>query len=560
MTDKIWFKHYEPGVPHTIDPDQYGSLPEMLEESFKKYADQPCFMNFGETLTFKQIDELSQAYAGFLQSECKLKKGDRIAIMMLNTLQYPIALFGAFKAGFISVNISPLSSPEKTRRILQETGSKCVLVLANFAHVIEKAISNTDVEYVVVTEIADLFPFPKRFVFNFVINYIKKIIPAWHIENYYSFREILDPFYQKAFQKPLISGEDLAYLQFTEGRETGRPKCVMLTHRNLIACGLQCSAWVNSVSAEIKEAAVVPVPLFKLVAMSGFCLTFMRCGILGNLITNPLDVSSCIKEMKRKPFSIIFGIRTIFQALLHDDAFQNLDFSSLKLVLSGGASLPFSLVEHWESVTQKFPIQGYVLTEGSPMITLNPLSQKIFTGSVGLPLPSTEIKICNEKGEILSCGMRGEIWVRGPQIMKGYWNKPQKTKEVLTEDGWFKTGDVGTMNAEGYLFLIDRKEDIIEINEHVIYPTEVENKVLEMGGLQDIVLVKGLSKNEKPILKAYIIKKDPSITEEAVLSYCKRYLETYQVPNKIEFRKTLPRSATGYILRHLLRIEASKYG
>lgn len=554
--DKIWLKHYDPGILDTIDPDQYASLPDLLIEAFDKYRDAPCFMNFGETLTYKQVDELSQAYAGFLQTECQLKKGDRVAIMMPNCLQYPVALFGCLRAGMVNVNVSPLySTVTEVRYVLQHAEVKCILTLANFAHLVQKAISGTHVKHVIVTEIGDLFPLPKRLLFNFVTKFIKKMVPAYYIPNVIPFRETLQPFYQKKFTKPTLGGNDIAYLQFTEGRETGMPKCAILTHRNFIADALQYSAVChNALLPLAKENALATLPFFKLVTMSIHCLSFMRYGLVNNLITNPRDIDSLIQEIKKHPPAIIVAVRSIFNDLLFQEDFQKLNFSKLKFTYTGGMKIPQALADRWQSITQSVISECYVLTEGSPLITLPPVTLKNFTGALGIPLPLTEVKICNEQGEELPIGSRGEFWIKGPQICKEYWNEPEETQKVFTADGWFKTGDMGYITEEGYLYFIDRKEEIIHISQDIVYPSEVENVLTEINGVEEAVIV-AVSQAQQLIIKAYIVKSDPSLSKETVLAHCHRHLSNYQIPTIIEFREALPRSATGYILRRQLREE-----
>lgn len=551
--EKIWLKNYPPEVPSTIDPDQYASIPEMLEEAFKKYSDTPCFMNFGESLTFKQIDELSEAYAGFLQTECGLVKGDRVAIMMPNCLQYPIALFGALRAGMVNVNISPLYTTQQVHMALQDTGAKCVLVLANFAHLVQKALPNTDVQHVIVTEIGDLFRLPKRLIFNFVIKYIKKMVPPWYIKNFIPFRSTIKLSYQKQFKKPNLCADDIAYLQFTEGREMGSPKCAILTHRNFIANGLQCSAWFEPGKQYSKGITLAPLPFFKLITLSCHCLTFMRNGTTTNLITNPRDVSLLVKEIKAHPLSIMSGLRTIFNDLLFNEDFLKINFSSLRLVFSGGMAIPQSVADRWQSLTQTIILQGYVLTEGAPMVIVTPLSAKKFTGSVGLPLPSTDVKICDDNGQELPLGTPGEIWFQGPQVTKGYWNQPEETKKALTEDGWFKSGDIGYMNEEGFVYLVDRKEDLIKKEQDIVYPSEVESVITEINGVEEAVVVSAQTESQQFIVKAYVVKTDLALSEDTIFSHCRRHLAGYQVPDEIEFCDELPRSATGYILRRQLK-------
>lgn len=552
--EKFWYKNYDPGVLHTVDLDQYISIPEMLEECFQKYANQPCFMNFGEVLTFKQVDELSQAYAGFLQNECKLEKGDRVAIMMPNCLQYPVALFGALRAGMVNVNISPLYTIQEIQSALHTTGAKCILVLANYAHLLEKVLSRTPVRVVIVTQIGDLFPLPKRIVYNFVAAYIKKMIPSWFIPNAISFRETISPFYQKKFKKPDLCGDDLAYLQFTEGRETGTPKCVMLSHKNFIANGLQCCTWIHPVEKDFKNAALLTTPLFKLFALSAHILGMMRYGMVNNLITDPRDTAFLVKEIARVPVSVISAARPIFNALLFDEKFQKVDFSSLKLVFSGGMPMPRSIADRWESLTHVPIIEGYVLTESSPLAITSPFSTKQFNGFLGLPLPSTDVKICDEQGKEVPLGEYGEIWLQGPQIAKSYWNDPHETERAFTEDGWFKTGDIGYINEDGYVKFVDRKEDVIKTSKGAVYPSEVENVIAELGGVNDVVVVSVLHKETQTVMiKAYIVRSDDVISEEIIFAHCRRKLNSYQVPEAIEFCEALPKSPLGVVMRRVLR-------
>lgn len=552
--EKSWYKNYDPGVPHAIDLERYASIPEMLEEAFEKYADNPCFLNFGEILTFKQIDKLSQAYAGFLQHECKLQKGDRVAIMMPNCLQYPVALLGALRAGMVNVNVSPLSSAHEIQSMLEKTDTKCILVLANFAHLLEKALPRTHVRYVVVTQIGDLFPVTKRLLFNFVSTYIKKMVPTWFIANAISFREAISPFYQKNFEKPELCGDDLAYLQFTEGRETGTPKCVMLTHKNFIANGLQCSVWISPQEKDFKGVALLTTPFFKLFALSAHILGMMRYGMANNLITDPRNTALLVKEIERMPVNIISGARPIFNALLFNDRFQKINFSSLKLVFSGGMSASRSIADRWESLTHVPIIEGYALTESSPLAITSPFSTKSFTGMLGLPLPSTDVKICDEQGKEVSLGEYGEIWLQGPQIAKGYWNDPRETAKAFTEDGWFKTGDIGCINEEGYVRFIDRKEDVIKTSKGVVYPSDVENVIAELGGINDVVVVGVLRGEEQSVaIQAYIVKSGDAISEEIIFAHCRRKLSSHQVPEEIKFCDALPKSPLGVVMRNELR-------
>lgn len=552
--EKNWCKNYDPGVLHTIDPDQYASIPDLLEECFKKYADDPCYINFNEILTFKQVDALSDAYAGFLQTKCQLQKGDRVAIMMPNCLQYPIALLGTLKAGMVNVNISPLYNAQEIQSALQISGAKCIVVFANFAHIVEKSLSRTSIRHIIVTQIGDLFPAPKRWVFNFVANYVKKMVPPWFIPNVIRFRDTITPFYQKEYKKPELCGDDLACLQFTEGRESGVPKCVMLTHRNLITNGLQMSTWVHKFFEIASKRVALTPPFFKIIAISQHCLTCMRNGIAGLLVSDPRNIDLLVKEIGRWSPSWIIGIKSIFNDLLFNEKFQHLNFSDLKVTFSGGMPLPEGLADRWQSLTHIIPLEGYALTEASPVATINRFSETRFTTTLGLPLPSIDIKICDEEGNPVPFGTRGEIWLHGPQVAKGYWNDPERTKRAFTEDGWFKTNDIGCMDEEGYIKFVDRKDDCIKMERGIVYPTEIENIITELGGVEDAAVVSILSQiDQQPLLKACIVRSDDNVTEEIILSHCRRHLSDYQVPHTVEFCDALPRSAAGFIIRRLLR-------
>jgi long-chain acyl-CoA synthetase len=557
--EKPWFKSYDPGVSHTIETALYSSIEKLLEESFAAYPNSICFSNFGEVLTYRQVDELSKAYAGFLQTECGLVKGDRMAIMMPNVLQYPIALFGAFRSGIVIVNICPLYTEKQVHEMLKITGAKCILVLSNFAHIVELSIKNTDVKNVIVTEIGDLFSFHKRIFFNFFIKYIKKMVPPWVIPGAIRFREAVKPQYQEKIKKIEIESSDLACLQFTEGRETGVSKCAMLSHHNIVSNVLQMSIWLDSFFRQKHKTSQICIfPFFKLAALSMNGLPSMRFGMVNNLITNPYDMSAVINQWKKDPISVLAGIRTFFNELLQNKEFYNVDFSELKFVVAGGMVLPLSLAERWHSVTGVPIIEGYALTEASPMVMVNPISSKKFTGYVGLPIPSTEAKICDENGRELPIEERGEIWIRGPQVMVGYWNDPERTRAILTEEGWLKTGDIGLMNERGYFKLIDRKEDLIKTKDGIAYPSEIETVIISISDVREAVVVQGFSKIGEPLIMAYVIRNNPELSEKIILNQCKRMLSNFQVPNIIEFVDTLPKSPTGFILKRLLRERADQ--
>lgn len=556
--EKIWYKSYDSGVSHIIDPDQYVSLIEIMEESFSFFQKRVAFSSFGEKLTYEQVEKLTRAFAGFLQKQCKLEKGDRVVIMMPNILQFPVAMFGALRAGMIPVNVNPLYTARELKEILEDSKAKCIVVLANVAHTVQAAIPNTEIKHVIVTEIGDLFSPLKGMFYNFVIKKIKKMVPEWYISNAIAFKDTVNLKSQKAFKKPTIASNDVAFLQYTGGT-TGNVKGVMLTHRNMVSNMLQITAWAEVYFKQEKEVVVInALPVYHIFSLTANCLLFFKTGFHDVLIANPRDVPAFIKELKRYHFSVFFGVNTLFNLLLKNSDFVKLDFSSLRFSIAGGMAVQEPVANKWKKVTGISLLEGYGLTEASPVVTVNPVSQTIFHGSIGLPLPSTDVKICDEKGAEVSVGEVGELWVRGPQIMKGYWNKPEKTKRVLSEDGWLRTGDLVRMDEKGYLYLIDRLNDIIIVSGFNVYPTEVEEVISAIEGVFEVAVIGKKSEEHGEIVKAYIVKTDPMLSAEKIIDECHKSLTNYKVPHEIEFRRTLPKSNVGKILRRVLREETEK--
>lgn len=555
--DKIWYSSYDPGVPQTIDPERYGSILQILEEAFEKYPNDPCFVNFGAKLTFKEVDRLSAAFAGYLQTECGLEKGDRIAMIMPNILQYPIALFGALRAGLIVANFNPLSTYHEINAMLIETDAKCVVVFANMANVLQLALKNTQVKHIIVTNITDLFGAIRRFTFNYFVKK-KKMVTPWHIPNAILFKDTVKFYYRTRYTKPKIDPEDIAFLQYTDARESDVPKCVMLTHQNLIANILQCSAWLDSFLKKEVEAGVVNIlPIYHVFSLIGNIFIFMRYGFLNILITNALDIPYLIKECTEYPFSVLLGVNALFNALLQDKKFTELDFSDLKLVLGGGA-MQGPVISKWKALTGVMILEGYCSTETSLLSLLNPLSIKTYNSTVGLPLPSTEVKICDEDKEELPLDTVGELWIKGPQIMKGYWKNPEKTKEVLTEDGWLRTGDLASINERGFVRIVDRISDTIVIGANKIYPNQLDDIIAAVKGVSEVVVVGIKFPDSDQKIKAFVVKKDPNLTAETILAHCRQFLPDYQVPYEIEFRTALPKTHVGNMLRRVLREEVEK--
>jgi long-chain acyl-CoA synthetase len=556
--EKLWLKNYEKGVPEVIDPDVYSSLVELAQESFHHYAQQPCYTNLGAELTFQQTDNLSTAFAGFLQKSCKLAPGERVVIMLPNVLQYPVVMFGILKAKMTVVNVNPLYTARELKQILQDSGAKCVVVLANFAHVLAQALPDTQVEKVVVTELGDLLGCMKGTLVNFVVKHIKKLVPKWQISSAVPFKETIAKKYKLAFVAPKIVGSDIAYLQYTGGT-TGGLKGAMLSHRNMVANVLQASAWVQSLFKQKCEGGIITaLPLYHIFSLTANCLTFLRAGVANILITNPRDIPSFVKELKRQPFCFMTGVNTLFNALLHNEEFRKLDFSGFKFTLGGGMAVQKPVAMRWHEVTGIPLLEAYGLTETSPAVTINPLYLNEYNGSIGLPVSSTEVKVINDSGEELAMGERGELCIRGPQVMQGYWNQPEKTAEVLDSEGWLRTGDIARIDNDGFVYIVDRKKDMILVSGFNVYPNEVEEVIAGIPGIREVAVIGIPAAEQGEVVKAFIVRSDPTITAEAVIAHCHKELTGYKVPKEIEFRKELPKTNVGKVMRRALREEETE--
>lgn len=553
--EKIWLNNYHDGVPHEIDPDLYSSLMELIEEGFCKFNNSCCYSNYGTKLTYNRIDYLSRCFAGWLQSQ-GWGRGDRLAIMLPNVLQYPVAMLGALRAGVTIVNINPLYTSRELNVILQDSGATCVLVLANFAHVLQDALNGTQVKRVVVTEIGDLLGVLKGRLINFAVKYLKKMVKPYHLPDVVAFKAVCTSYYYRCYQRPNVLPEDIAFLQYTGGT-TGGAKGAMLTHRNMIANILQLAAWVDpALSAEPSEGGIVTaLPLYHIFSLTGNCLLFFRKGYTNILITNPRDIPGFVKELKRQPFSVMTGVNTLFNALLHNEAFCQLDFSHFRFALGGGMAVQRAVAERWQKVTGLVLLQAYGLTETSPGVSFVSTDAVMFDGSIGLPLPSTEIKICDDNNQEVPVGERGELCVRGPQVMKGYWNQPERTREVLSEDGWLRTGDIAMLDSMGALHLVDRKKDLIIVSGFNVYPNEVEEVIANIKGVREVAVIGVASEEHGEFAKAFIVRSDPTLMSEEILHECHRNLTNYKVPREIEFRNELPKTNVGKILRRALREE-----
>ncbi|AWK14905.1 long-chain-fatty-acid--CoA ligase FadD [Candidatus Fukatsuia symbiotica] len=551
--EEIWLKRYPVDVPAEINPDRYASLPEMFENAVLAYADKVAFINKGEAMTFHQLEEHSRAFAAYLQQELGLKKGDRVALMMPNLLQYPIALFGILRAGMIVVNVNPLYTSPELQHQLNDSGATAIVIVANFARTLEKVIGYSQIRHVILTHVGDQFSVAKKIVVNFVLQYIKRQIPQYHLPGAVPFGTALRKGQQLQYVKPDIINTDVAFLQYTGGT-SGLAKGVMLTHRNMLSNLEQVKASYGSLLQSGQELVVTALPLYHVFALTINCLLFIERGGKNLLITSPRDISAMVKELSRYPFSAITGVHTLFNTLLNHAAFKKLDFSTLRFSVSGGMPGQKTLAEQWQRLTGQHLNEGYGLTECSPLVTSNPHDLKTYSGSVGIPVPSTEIRLLNSKGKSALLGEPGELWVRGPQVMLGYWRQYAATQQVL-QDGWLATGDIATMDDQGFLRIVDRKKDMILVSGFNVYPNEIERvvamhpKVLESA----VVGVPNHISGER--VKIFVVRKDSRLSKDELLAHCRRYLTGYKVPRIVVFRDQLPKSNLGKILRRELRNE-----
>ncbi|WP_042870667.1 long-chain-fatty-acid--CoA ligase FadD [Dickeya poaceiphila] len=553
--EKIWLARYPVDVPADIDPDRYTSLIELFEHAVSRYADQPAFINMGEVMTFRQLEERSRAFAAYLQHQLKLKKGERVALMMPNLLQYPIALFGVLRAGLVVVNVNPLYTPRELEHQLKDCGASAIVIVSNFAHTLEKVVYNTPVKHVILTRMGDQLAPAKGTLVNFVVKYVKRLVPTYYLPDAISFRQILQQGRRMPYVKPEVSNQDLAFLQYTGGT-TGIAKGAMLTHRNMQANLMQSKAAYGPVLKEGQELVVTALPLYHIFALTVNCLLFVEIGGKNLLITNPRDIPGMIKELSHYPFTAITGVNTLFNALLNNEAFSRLDFSTLHLSVGGGASVQQVVAERWEKLTGIHLLEGYGLTESAPLVAGNPYDLQHYSGSIGLPVPSTDVRIINDDGQDAAPGEAGELWVRGPQVMSGYWQQPAATHDVLKE-GWLATGDIVTADEQGFLKIVDRKKDMILVSGFNVYPNEIEEVVVRHPKVSEAAAVGVPSETSGEAVKVFVVCRDPSLTVEELINHCRRNLTGYKVPRLFEFRSELPKSNVGKILRRELRNEQS---
>jgi len=550
--EKIWLESYPKGVPTEINPDSYQSLVEMFEQICAQYSQKPAIYNFGVTLTYQQFDEYSKAVTAYLQNTLHLKKGDRIAVMLPNILQYPIVVLGALRAGLIVVNVNPLYTAPELIHQIDDAGAQTIIVLANFAKTVEQALSSTPLKNIIVTELGDLFPRAKAWFFHFYFKYIKRKLPEITISNVINFKDVIAQGAKLPLQHVSLHDHDIAFLQYTGGT-TGVAKGAMLSHRNMLANVLQVEAWFSPVFMPGKEIMITALPLYHIFSLMANFLFISKIGGLSVLITNPRDVSQMVSEIAKFKFSIVIGVNTLFNALLNHPRFSNVDFSALKITLGGGMAVQRVVAEKWQVVTGTPLLEAYGLTETSPGVTINPVNLKAYNGTIGLPLPSTDVAILDDDGNELPLGRSGELAVKGPQVMRGYWQNPLETQKVFTKAGWLLTGDIASINPHGYVSILERKKDMILVSGFNVYPNEIEDVLMHMPGVLEVAVIGIPDEHTGQAVKAFIVKKEQSLTAEDVLKFCRESLTGYKLPKNIEFRDSLPKSNVGKILRRALR-------
>lgn len=550
--EPIWLKNYPKGVPAQVNVDEYRSLCELFDVSVRKFATLPAFVNMGTALTYSETDRLSRDFGAYLRYVLRLPKGAGVAIMMPNLLQYPVAMFGALRAGCTVVNCNPLYSPRELEHQLKDSGAAAIVIVENFAHVLAQVVERTHVKHVITTQIGDLLRFPRRHAVNFAVKYLKRLVPRWQISGCVPFRNALALGRNQPWEAPDVGPDDIAFLQYTGGT-TGTPKGAMLTHRNMVANLQQAHAWLKNVLREGREIVITPLPLYHIFALTANCLTFFKIGAANVLITNPRDIPGLVKELGRYRFTVITGVNTLYNALLANSDFTKLDFSSLHVSASGGMPAHRSVAERWKQVTGKALVEAYGLTECSPAVAMNPLDLAEFNGSIGMPVPSTEIAIRDEAGNDLPVGEAGELCVRGPQVMKGYWHQPQETAAVMTDDGFLRTGDIAIVDEHGFIRIVDRKKDMIVVSGFKVFPNEIEDVVIRHPGVLEVGAVGLADAVSGEAVKVVVVRRDPNLTADDVITHCRKHLTGYKIPRYVEFQQEIAKTNLGKVLRRSLR-------
>ena len=553
--EKLWLNSYEQGVNAEIDITQYSSISDVFRQSVEKFAHQPAFQNMGKTLTYAEVGKLAENFASYLQNVLKLPRGERVAIMLPNLLQYPIALFGILQAGLVAVNTNPLYTPRELEHQLKDSGATTIIVLENFANTLELVLPRTQIKHVIVASVGEMFGFFKGTLINFVLRKIKKMVPEYRISGAIPFQTTLKEGAAHTFRPVTLTREDTALLQYTGGT-TGVAKGAVLSHGNICANMLQAKEWIKNQLREGKETVIAALPLYHIFALTVNLMIFTNAGSKIILITNPRDMKGFIGELKKERISVFIGVNTLFNGMVNQPDFATVDFSNLRLTLGGGMATQKAVAEKWKKITGTPIVEAYGLTEASPGVCCNPLNIEAYSGGIGLPVPSTEVELRDADGKEVGIGQPGELWVRGPQVMKGYWNRPEETAKTIDARGFLETGDIAVMDEKGWLKLVDRKKDLIVVSGFNVYPNEIEEVISHNDKVMEVACIGVPNEKTGEALKVFVVKKDPSLTKEELIEFCRTELTAYKVPKDIEFRDELPKSNVGKILRRELREQA----
>ena len=549
---KPWLKSYPAGVPEEIDINEFSSVANIFDTSIAKFGDLPAYTNFGKTLSYHEVDLHTAHLAAYLKNELGMEKGDRVAVMMPNLLQNPVAIFGILRAGLVVVNTNPLYTTRELKHQLNDSGAKAIIIVDNFAHVLADVIDETTIEHVITTKMGDMLSPVKGFIINTVVKYIKKMVPDFHLKDSVNFKQALKLGSQHRFQTVPTNHDDLAFLQYTGGT-TGVSKGAELTNKNMVANMLQASAWIDSCVGEKKGIIITALPLYHIFSLTANCMTFMRYGWCNYLITNPRDMNGFVKELKAVDFNVLTGVNTLFNGLLNHPEFKNIDFSNFAFALGGGMAVQRGVAERWKEVTGTTLIEAYGLTETSPAACMNPMDLKEFNGKIGLPIPSTEVSIQDDDWNEVALNEHGEICIRGPQVMRGYWNRAKETSNVLSNEGWLHTGDIGFIDEKGFVQIVDRKKDMILVSGFNVFPNEVEEVIAAHPGIVEVGVIGKPSEHSGEVVMAVVVKSDESLTEDDIRTFCRESLTSYKVPKSVVFTDELPKTNVGKILRRELR-------
>ncbi len=555
--EKPWLQSYETGVAHEIDITRYQSIIDVFQKSVAKFGEKPAFQNMGKSLSYNETAKLATEFASYLQNVLKLQRDERVAIMMPNLLQYPVALFGILQAGLVVVNTNPLYTPRELEHQLKDSGATTIIVLENFANTLELVLPRTDIKNVIIASVGEMFGAIKGSLINFVLRKVKKMVPEYRIANTTTFQTALKQGAAHTFHPVDLNRDDTALLQYTGGT-TGVAKGAMLSHGNICANMMQASEWIKNLLREGEEVVIAALPLYHIFALTVNLMIFSNAGSKIILITNPRDMKSFISDMKKDRISVFIGVNTLFNGLVNRPEFAEIDFSNLKLTLGGGMATQRAVAEKWKKITGTPIVEAYGLTECSPGVCCNPLNIEAYSGGIGLPVPSTEVELRDGDGKLVPQGQPGEMWVRGPQVMKGYWNRPEDTAKAIDSKGFIETGDIAVMDEKGWFKLVDRKKDLIVVSGFNVYPNEIEEVVAHHDKVLEVACIGVPNEKTGEALKVFVVKKDDSLTKEELINFCRTELTAYKIPKDIEFRDELPKSNVGKILRRELRDEALK--